>query len=269
MPDGPLLFFARAPQRSFWRNCSSKRRKGAPPLGVWLAAGFWLGLASLSRNIAPSLSRSASSPSWRCRRDKDAEFAHPAPYAAGLAYLALAKPIIVWNADNHWILFAFQGGRGEPGAHWRPAQVASMVLGEIAWLTPWIFAPLASAWIATAVRPGRLDERRLFLLCLAAPSIVIFSLTPLWGSRGLPQWPMPGWFLSFPLLGAWISETWSASRLRAWAVGSTVALAIILLVLASHAATGWITRLFPLPAGAVDPTLEMVGWDALAGARRC
>ena len=62
------------------------------------------------------------------------------------------------------------------------------------------------------------DERRLFLVCLALPPILVFTLTPLWGARGLPHWPMPGWFFAFPLLGAWLGEPW-ARALRPQALG--------------------------------------------------
>ena len=85
-----------------------------------------------------------------------------------------------------------------------------MAAGEILWLAPWIFAPLLGALIVAA-RRGRGDERRLFLLCLSLPPILAFTLTPLWGARGLPHWPMPGWFFVYPLLGAWLSEGWAKS----------------------------------------------------------
>ena len=259
VPDGPLLFalaaaalvFARlffdAPdQRAIWR--------------LWLAGGFWLGLAGLSKYSAVFFALGlvafiAMSPRQRHW------FRHPAAYLAALLCLAMVSPVAVWNYENHWISFAFQGGRGAPGAHWRPGQAAQMILGEIAWLTPWIFAPLLGALIAAARSAGP-DERRRFLLCLSLPPIVLFSVTPLWGAKGLPHWPMPGWFFVYPLLGVWLAAA-KGLRLRAWAIGSTVALGLVAVLLASQAATGWIEKIAPLPAGVVDPTLEALAWDGL------
>jgi len=119
--------------------------------------------------------------------------------------------------------------------------------------------------LIVAVRRARSDERQLYLLCLSLPAIVAFTLTPLWGARGLPHWPMPGWFFVYPLLGAWLSEGWAKPpSLRRWAIASTALLGLAAVALTSQAATGWATGLFRLPAGAVDPTLEALSWDRLA-----
>ena len=81
-----------------------------------------------------------------------------------------------------------------------------MALGEIAYLSPWIFAPLVGG-------PGRglaRSERTSGGFSSSAsplPPIVLFTMTPLWGARGLPHWTMPGWFFAFPLMGAWLDET--------------------------------------------------------------
>ena len=262
VPDGPLLFAAAAAAIVL-----AKLFFGAPAgtaiWRLWLAAGFWLGLAGLSKysavfvpfGIAAFLALSPRQRHW---------FRHPAPYLAALLCVAMILPVVVWNAQNHWISFAFQGGRGAPGGRWRPLQVGAMILGQIALLTPWIFVPLVGALLAAA-RRARADERRLFLLCLSLPPIVFFTVTPLWGARGLPHWPMPGWFFVYPLLGAWLADGWARRfNWRAWAIGSAALLATIATVLVWQTRTGWIEKLLPLPQGAVDPTRETLTWDRLA-----
>ena len=262
VPDGPLLFALAAAALVFAKLFFESRDAGAV-WRLWLAGGFWLGLAGLSKysavffafGLVAFIALSPRQRHW---------FAHPAPYLAALLCLVMLAPVILWNEQNQWISFAFQGARGAPGAHWRPAQVGAMVLGQIVWLTPWLFVPLAGGLIAAA-RLAWGDERRLFLLCLALPPILLLSVTPLWGSKGLPHWPMPGWFFAYPLLGVWLTDGW-AKRLnwRAWAVGSAALLAVIVVALASQAATGWFTRAISSPRGTVDPTLEALGWDPLA-----
>ncbi len=261
VPDGPLLFALAAAAIVFAKLFFDAPERGAV-WRLWLAGGFWLGLAGLSKYnavFAPVglIAFMALSPRQRHW------FAHPAPYLAALLCLAVLSPVMVWNAQNHWLSLAFQGARGAPGASLDAARVGAMILGQIVWLTPWIFVPLAGAVFAAA-RRARSDERRLFLLCLSLPPIVLFSLTPLWGARGLPHWPMPGWFFAYSLLGAWLAAGWARRvALRRWAIGSTWALGAVALALATQAATGWITRFFPLPPGVVDPTLETLGWDRL------
>ena len=143
-----------------------------------------------------------------------------------------------------------------------------MALGEIAYLSPWLFVPLVIG-LAAAWRKRR-DERRLFLVCLALPPIVVFSLTPLWGARGLPHWTMPGWFFVFALAGAWVEDQGIADvTLRRWALASAGLLAAVAALASVQAATGWPMRLLPLRPGVADPTLEAFDWGGLRDAPRC
>lgn len=263
VPDGPLLFGLAA---GAW---ALAELFFARPVGrraiwlLWLAAGAGFGLAGLSKySAALSVAGLAAfvvlAPGGR-RWLRD-----PAPYAAALLALAMTTPVFVWNAENHWASFVFQGARGAPGSGLRPAQALVMVLGEIAYLLPWIFAVLVLA-LAEACRE-RKDERKLFLFCLSVPPIVLFTLTPLWGARGLPQWTMSGWFFTFPLLGAWIDErATSAGALRRWAMVSCGTLAAVAALFALQGATGFPLRLLPMRPGA-DPTLEAFAWSDLRSA---
>jgi hypothetical protein len=171
--------------------------------------------------------------------------------------------VLLWNAENNWVSFLFQSARGAPQTHWRPAQVGAMLLSEAALLSPWMFVPLV-AGLFTAFRTivrGEDDGRRLFLLCLALPPIVLFTVTPLWGARGLPHWPMPGWLFAYPLLGAWLGDR--SARLRIFAFGATAALALIAALAAAEARTGFLINFFPRLADGADPTLESLGWSKL------
>ena len=264
VPDGPLLFALAGAALALAELCF-----GAPTpraaWGLWLAVGLCLGLAGLSKYnavlfVLSLLGFLVSSPGQR------RWFAHPAPYAAALLALALVTPVIVWNWRNDWVSFAFQARRGAAAGPWRPEQIGAMIAGQIMFIGPWIFAPLAAALI-DAVRRAVRDERRLFLVCLALPPILVFTVTPLWGSRGLPHWPMPGWLFAFPLLGAWLGEPWAARyRLSRWALAFAALTGVVAMAVISQVATGWATRVVPLPPGAVDPTLEMLDWGALRAA---
>jgi 4-amino-4-deoxy-L-arabinose transferase-like glycosyltransferase len=260
-PDGPLLFalagaalaltpllFEAPGPRAVW--------------GLWLAAGVALGLAGLSKysailfalGLIAFLALSPRQRRW---------FVHPAPYVAALLALAMISPVVVWNWRHDWVSFAFQGERGAIAREMRPWQVGAQLLDEILLLSPWLFAPLVGALVIGA-RRAFIDERRLFLLCLALPPIVVFTLTPLWGARGLPHWPMPGWFFVFPLLGARLDEPWAAKfNLKRWGLVMAGLLAAVAVLVTSQAATGWATRLVSLPSGALDPTLETLDWGAL------
>ena len=263
VPDGPLLFGLAAAAWALARLAFATPADRATVWGLWLVAGVALGLAGLSKysaalSVLGLLAFVALSP--RQRR----WLADPAPYAAAAVALVIVTPVVVWNARHGWVSFAFQGARGTPGAGLKPTQFLVMALGEVAYLSPWLAAPLAMGLVAAWRK--RDDERRLFLLCLALPAIVVFTLTPLWGGRGQPHWTMPGWFFVFALMGAWADDRGIADRtLRRWALASVGLLAAAVAVVSIDVATGWPSRLF-LGPGAADATLEAFAWTDLRDA---
>lgn len=264
VPDGPLLFGLAVATWAATRLFFHQRSDKASAWRLWLLIGVGLGLAGLSKYSAVLIAGGlaafvALSPKqWRWLK-------HPAPYVSALLAVAMIMPVILWNARHGWISFEFQGVRGVPDGGLRPAQFLTMVIGEVAFLSPWIFAPLV-AGLASAFRHWR-DERYLFLLCLSLPTIVLFTLTPLWGGRGQPHWTMPGWFFAFPLLGAWVSEiSVSVVALRRWAFVSSALLAAIAEVAVLQASTGWPWVIWTARLPVADPTLEAFEWRDLSKA---
>jgi len=262
VPDGPLLFGLAV---AAW--ALAQLFFDAPPSygriwGLWLIVGLGLGLAGLSKysaivSVAGLAAFVALAPRQRHW------LKHPAPYCAAAVALVIVAPVFVWNARHGWVSFAFQGSRGVPSGSLRPAQFMQNALGQVAYLWPWLFAVAVAGLAAASRRRG--DERRLFLLCLALPPIVLFSLTPLWGGRGQPHWTMPGWFFAFALMGAWLDETAIADRtLRRLAVASAGLLAALAAIVVLQASTGMNLRL--ARPGLPDPTLEAFSWRGLRDA---
>ena len=262
MPDGPLLFglalAAWALSRLFFDPGADERRVWR----LWLLAGLGFGLAGLSKYIgalAPLglLAFLVISPSER------RWFRHPAPYVAGILAGLIVLPVFVWNAQHGWASFAFQGSRGVASGGLKPLQALRVALGQIAFLSPWLFVPLL-AGLLSGMRRWR-DDRRLFLLCLSLPPIILFTAAPLWIEKGQPHWSMAGWFFVFPLMGAWAEDIAVPVRnLRRYAILSVALLAALTASAAVEARTGWLWRL--LPAGTTDPTLEVLDWSGLAKA---
>jgi hypothetical protein len=261
VPDGPLLFglalAASAAARLFFQDSVDE----ALAWRLWLLVGIGLGLAGLSKysailtagGLAAFIVLSSEQRRW---------LKHPAPYVSAIVTFAMIMPVVLWNARNGWVSFEFQGARGVPHGGLRPAQFATMALGEIAFLSPWIFAALV-AGLANAFRLWR-DERRLFLLCLSLPPIALFTTTPLWGGRGQPHWTMPGWFFAFALMGAWINELGvSASALRRCAFLASALLAAIAGVAVVQASAGWPWVIWAAGSRVTDPMLESFEWRDL------
>lgn len=264
VPDGPLLFglaiAAWAAARLFFHNSLDE----ALAWRLWLLIGLGLGLAGLSKYSAV-LTASGLAAFIVLSHKQRRWLQHPAPYVAAILAFAMITPVVWWNARHGWASFEFQGGRAVPNGPLRPAQFAAMALGEIGFLSPWIFAPLVLA-LANALRLWR-DERTLFLLCLSLPPIALFTLTPLWGGRGQPHWAMPGWFFAFALMGAWIDELGvSVSALRRCAFLASALLAAIGGVAAVQASTGWPWAILTADSRFADPMLEAFDWRDLKNA---
>ena len=259
MPDGPLLFglalAAYALARLFFDPCGEEGRVWR----LWLLVGLGFGLAGLSKYIGALtalgvLAFLVISPAER------RWFRHPAPYVAAALAALMLLPIFVWNARHGWASFAFQGSRGLASGALKPLQVVRGALGQIAFLSPWMFVPLVAGLVA-GMRRWR-DGRRLFLVCLSFPPIAFFTAAPLWIEKGQPHWSMAGWFFVFPLMGAWAEEIAVPVRnLRRYAAISIALLAALSAGVVVEARTGWLWRV--LPAGTPDPTLEALDWSGL------
>jgi hypothetical protein len=103
----------------------------------WLAVGAAVGAALLSKYTAlffgpailiwlliiPKLRRWLVSP-W--------------PYLGGLVALAIFSPVILWNADHHWVSFVKQIGRARI-EDFRPAFIGELIPTQIVFATPLVF----------------------------------------------------------------------------------------------------------------------------------
>ena len=255
LPDGPLDFFLLAATLAF----VPVLRGEEPTWRRWLAIGALIGLAGLSKYHAlffgvGLLGFIAATPRLRSL------FARPEPYAGIALAVLLFSPVLIWNAQHHWVSFAFQGGRADARGFY-PGAPLTQLAGQILLLTPWVFFPLAAA--AIKARHDESDAARL-CLWLGTPIVLFFTITALWCGRGMIHWSMPGWLLLFPLLGASLeraarTSTWP----RRWAAASLVLFLSMTTFATAAASTGFLGADFPrlFPKG--DPTIESAPWDGL------
>jgi hypothetical protein len=264
VPDGPLMLCLTAAAYVIARALFPKADSEPPsPWRTWILAGFWLGLAGLSKYhaglfVVGLLIYLFSVPSRR------ALLRHPAPWLGAALSLAMITPVLIWNAEHHWVSFAFQFGRvGSYGSFPKIVQFLENLGGQFLWMLPWIFIPMVAA-VYHALRRGRSDERAWYCLCLGLPTVLIFTLVPLWGDRGLPHWQMPGWLMLYPVLGDYIvRDVGLVMRPRTWAITSAALLVGFTVVLLGHVQMGYGKLLFPAAFARGDPTLESLEWTPL------
>ena len=291
LPDGPLMFWMLASALCLEHVLlppSSPRRARGTPMLWWMAGGACAGLAMLSKYHGIFLIAGTGLFVLTNRRARR-WLRHPGPYAGGLVSAIVISPVLLWNAQHDWVSFRFQGARGgQHGVHLVP--FLQNIGGQLAYLLPWIGIPLAivlggiviesvrNSWRDTgrtrdasvrALDDARTRAARWWLACLAIGPIAVFTLVSLGGHRGLPHWEAPGWLMVVPLLAERVDARLSrgssrtASRTRAWLIGSTVAFALIIMALATQSSLGWANRLSPSLFAKADPSLESLDWRDL------
>jgi 4-amino-4-deoxy-L-arabinose transferase-like glycosyltransferase len=262
LPDGPLMFCVVAAAYTIAHGLFPAAGP-VSPWRTWLVAGLWIGLAGLSKYhavlfVAGLFIYLVSAPPRR------KILMHPAPWIGAVIALVMFSPVLIWNAEHHWVSFAYQGGRAEgSGGFPKIGQFLQNLGGQIIWLAPWVIVPMVAA-AYQALRSGRAADRSWYCLCLAAPTILLFTLVPLWGDRGLPHWQMPGWLMLYPVLGDHLArESQVRRRPVIWAIASAACLILVSLLVVGHAVTGYGRVLFPAVFAKGDPTLEALQWGAL------
>src|SRR5258708_772210 len=130
-PDSPLLVAS-----SFVVLCLAKvleTGRGA----WWLAVGAAVGAALLSKYTAMFFGPAiliwlASVPKLR------RWLISPWLYLGGLISLLIFSPVILWNADHHWVSFIKQLGRSRI-EDFRPAFIGELIPTQVAFATPLVF----------------------------------------------------------------------------------------------------------------------------------
>jgi hypothetical protein len=262
LPDGPLILALLGASASLARLWFPRAGEAPAPWRDWLVAGAWIGVAALSKyqallfgaGVALAVLTVPARRPWLAR---------PQPYAGAALALLIVSPVLIWNVEHNWASFAFQAGRGAPTHGLHPLGPFIALLAQAGLMLPWVFVPMAmAAW--RAARSGSANERRWFLLMLAAPTILLFTLTPVFGGLGLPHWPMPGWLLLFPVLGELLADA-SSERWwpRVWLAASIALLVGLGAAAAWDADTGGLGAAFPKLFKRGDPTAESIEWTTV------
>jgi 4-amino-4-deoxy-L-arabinose transferase-like glycosyltransferase len=264
LPDGPLMLFMVAGAFVIAGLLFDATPSHATLR--WALAGLLAGLAMLSKYhgvfvVAGTFAFLLTSAPhrWRLRT--------PGPWVFALIACACLAPVIMWNQQHGWVSFRFQGGRaaGTGGIH--VDTMLTNIGAQAAWVLPWIWVPLIAA-LWSALRRGTTDARRWFLVCLAIGPLAGFTLISLRGNVGLPHWQAPGYLMLFPLLGSAVAariERGDAPAQR-WLRASVWGFAGLVVLAASHTATGWLGRVFPGVFAKGDPTEDTADWRQLRSA---
>jgi dolichyl-phosphate-mannose-protein mannosyltransferase len=250
--DGPLLFGLTGAAYFLARGLFGDRPIQS---GDWLLSGIFFGIACLSKFTAVLVLPGIALFLLTTPRMRPLLLT-PGPYVAVLAALVVFAPVIVWNAENGFAAFVFQGSRAalDGGVHF----------GRFVFHAGFLLAVLGPAvgliqvgTLAGALWRGPCDEQRWFFAMLALAPIVFFAGIDLFGFEGVqgPHWLAPGYVFTFPLLGAAVAHWCRRFPRLVWAaIGCCVAAACVAaFVFVSHALTGWLEDVVPVINSDYDP----------------
>lgn len=252
LPDGPFLFFVLLTTLTLGEAILSKPGQTLP----WVWVGLSIGGALLSKYHAVLLPAAVVlyaliTPGARWL------LTSRGPYLAVAIGSALFTPVLVWNATHGWASFVFQGGRAM-GGEFRISGFFQATLGAVGYLLPWMWGLLLwSLWKQLRRFHSVAGIARL-LVCLALVPLVFFSIVSCY-RQILPHWPLFGFALLYPLLGAtwaqWAAEDswWSRRRIRAMVI-------VVLLMSLTGLAQA---RFGVFRFSGSDPLKEISGWESV------
>jgi 4-amino-4-deoxy-L-arabinose transferase-like glycosyltransferase len=130
-PDAPLLVTSSFVLLALAKVLETGR-------GVWwLGVGVTVGAALIAKYNAMFFG--AAILIWLVAVPKNRHWLlTPWPYLGGLVAFAIFSPVILWNADHHWVSFIKQLGRARI-EDFRPVYIAELVPTQFAFATPLVF----------------------------------------------------------------------------------------------------------------------------------
>jgi 4-amino-4-deoxy-L-arabinose transferase-like glycosyltransferase len=193
-PDTPLIVAWTATYYALWKLIHTQEAK------YWYAAGLFLGLSWLGKYsgimLVPSVFLffllSTKNRRW---------LATPHPYLASLLAVVVFFPVLIWNFQQDWISFAFQGSRRTSSmGHWELRFVGELFGSQFFILGPYLFVMV----FATMNRYGRRLfsdlEDKLLLLVSSGLITSLFFIAVSFRSLVKMNWLAPAYW-SFIILG--------------------------------------------------------------------
>jgi hypothetical protein len=253
-PDTPACFFQAAALACalaiFAPNTHGKRGP------LWLGFGLFIGLALLSKYTSVLLGLAIFlALLWTPQGRR--HLRTPWPWLGAAIAVAIFSPVILWNAQHHWISFKFQLRHGLSAGDIPPwSSVLAYLGGQFAVSTPILFFLLVFVlWIYSRRRDNPMHVR-ILLLSTATP-LLFFAFSAL-HHRPEANWPMFAYLPGTLLIAHYFGEHWTRRR-EAWARLAAI-VALIGTIFIHSPEVGW--TLFP--RFHMPPWDQQFGWRELA-----
>ncbi len=206
-PDTPLLFFWTL-SLIFLHEAVFNEKKW-----FWLFAGIAMGLAFDSKYTGVFLP--AGMILFLLLSKSKRKYLYSIwPWLSCVIMILVSSPVIIWNVNNHFASFAFQGSQRMHDAaafELKPRLIFGLIGHQLALLIPIGLITLIYAVIRLlknhSTKWGELSVSHLFLLSFFLPIFLVFLLlSPIYWIK--INWMMPAYITGLILAGSIISEKW-------------------------------------------------------------
>ena len=274
VPDTLLLPLTCAVMLATWRLCNVQQ---ARDWSVWIALGVLLGFAGLTKYtavliavgvvLALLLTHGPRLLSW------------PQPWVAVLLAGVVISPVILWNAANDWISFAYQFSHAKGNEEWRLSRVAAFLIVQVlgyglllgvGWCSAWRLSRGTGSAVADAPQPMSISIP-LFCACFGLPTLLLLTYLSGRGST-LPHWSAAAWAALVPAAALGCISLWNRRRRTLMALGSfqavsCIGVAVLMLsggIASEPGAEATSTPGQEVPGAQFNPIADLYGWDKAA-----
>jgi len=261
----------------FWMAAMIIGWKAVQPNGTtrdWLWVGVWMGMGFLSKytNLFQWICWGVFFILWAPARK---HLRRPGPYLAILVNCIFTLPVLVWNAQNHWITIehvASDGHLNEPWHFsWKLLKFTGDFVGsELGLLNPVFFIGMIWAACAFWKRFTPSDQKvspryplQLFLFSMGAPLFLFYFLFS-FHSRVMPNWIAPSIIPLFCLMVIYFGERWSRFKkpITPWFItGVVIGLCSVILAHDTNLVSKLVHRTLPPK---LDVLHRVRGWQNMA-----
>ncbi len=186
-------------------------------------------------------------------------------YISGIITLIIILPIFIWNYQNAFITYNYQGSRVVIDNGIQLSSFLKEIGGEILYCNPVVFI-LICITLFRVIRNGVYKgNRRLFylLIFLSLPLIFICWSVSLFRNT-LPHWPGPAYISLLILCAFYADECFKEKGFKAWLRSANFLLLIIVLLV--YFSVNYLPASFGKQneekLGAGDFTMDLYGWQS-------
>lgn len=194
----------------------------------------------------------------------------PYLYLSAIITLLGILPIFIWNFENHFISFTFQGGRVVSDGQIHFNYFLTEILGEIFYNNPINFVLIVLSLIAFFRKKLDLDKNHArIIILISLPLIFVFLAISLF--RGtLPHWTAPAYTTLILLAAAWIDQKVKDGIILPKSIVASLSVLAIILVLSIAQIRYGIFQIDNskelAEIGSNDPSLDLFGFKQVGKA---